>query len=144
MKIVTVLILIYNGETSNNIRISTLYIPSDSIYHGLPCKIDEDEESHIEANFIHPIQSFLILRFVYACTWRKVLSGLMHATSHRQLSASSSFSSCFTYCLYFFLFFAPAAHGLHLPSASLRSANLCPRTAQACVCVVTLPCRVNK
>lgn len=57
--------------------------------------------------------------------------------------ASCSFSSCCTSCL-FLLLFAGAAHGLHLPSASLRSANLCPRTAQACVCVVTLPCRVNR
>lgn len=59
-------------------------------------------------------------------------------------SGFPSFFYCSTFVLFFFHLYAAAAHCYISPCASLRSANLCPRTAQACVCVVIPPCRVNR
>ena len=111
--------------------------------------------SRTSLNVKRKYSSYSFLTFPpFVCVYSEAGSAWVIACENLPPSTCSASSSLFLllptsfiFFLSFFFFYPllpPAAHSLHLPSASLRSANLCPRTAQACECVVTPPCRANR
>lgn len=85
--------------------------------------------------FLHPLLR-LFVSLAAGSVWN-------NACNHQECPVLSflSFDALYFLSFSFSLFYLMVSVSF---SASIRSANLCPRTAQAFVFVVTPPCRVNR